>query len=170
MSQRDSAMSEGGATWRWTGRTILLTLLGFFGVIFAANGVMIYAALSTMTGLDTDSAYQAGRRFAQDAAAAKAQVARQWHVEAGLTPAGADETVDISARDAEGAPIAGLDATITFERPVDRRLDRKVDVHERGPGRFHGNVALEAGQWDLILELSRNGEQLFVSRNRIILK
>lgn len=170
MSQWHSVMSEDGATRRWTGWTILLTLLVFFGVVFAINGLMIYEAISTMTGVDTDSAYQAGRRFEQEVAAAKAQVARNWQVDAKLTPAGAGQTLDISARDAAGVPIAGLDASVTFERPVDRRFDRDVDLRESEPGRFHGNAALEAGQWDLVIGLSRKGEQLFTSRNRVILK
>ena len=45
---------------RWTGWTVLFALLGFFGVIFAVNGLMVYEALSTLSGVDTDSAYQAG--------------------------------------------------------------------------------------------------------------
>jgi nitrogen fixation protein FixH len=73
-------------------------------------------------------------------------------------------------RDAAGMPPAGLDASVTFERPVDRRMDRKVAVYEDGPGHFHGSAALQAGQWDLVLELSRKGEHLFISRNRVILK
>ena len=51
---------------RWTGWTVLITLLGFFGVIFAVNGVMIYAALSTLSGTETDSAYQAGLQYERE--------------------------------------------------------------------------------------------------------
>ena len=56
---------------QWTGWTVLITLLGFFGVIFAVNGVMIYAALSTLSGTDTDSAYQAGLQYEQEVAQAR---------------------------------------------------------------------------------------------------
>jgi nitrogen fixation protein FixH len=153
----------------WTGRTVLVTLLGFFGLVFAANGVLVHEALSTLTGVDTDSAYQAGRRYEREVAQAKAQDARQWRVDAGVTPAAGGARLDITARDATGQPLSGLDASAQFERPTDRRLDQDVALVADEAGRFHGSAALAAGQWDLVIALSRRGEQLFRSRNRIML-
>ena len=155
---------------QWTGWTVLITLLAFFGVIFAVNGVMIYAALSTLTGTDTDSAYQAGLQYEQEVARAQAQDARHWQVDAKLTPSAAGERVDLRARDAAGQPLSGVDASLTFERPTDRRLDRSIALAEDGAGRFHGSAELPAGQWDLIIELTRGGAQMFLSKNRVVLK
>ncbi len=154
----------------WTGRMIFLTLLGFFGVVFAVNGVMIHEALSTFDGLETESSYKAGRMFEQEVAMAKAQDARHWRVDARLTPSSDGERLDIDARDAAGHPLTGMDATATFERPTDRRLDRDVAVSETTPGRFRGSAELAAGQWDLVIELSRHGARQFRSVNRIVLK
>ncbi len=154
----------------WTGWMVLLALLGFFGVIFAVNGVMIYEALSTLSGVETDSAYQAGLQFEQNVAMAKAQDARHWSVDAKLTPSAAGERLDLSARDAAGQPLSGMQASIIFERPTDRRLDRNVVLVEDGAGRFHGSAEVAAGQWDLVIELTRHGEQLFRSMNRVVLK
>jgi nitrogen fixation protein FixH len=173
---RESAMSNAVHTLdqrsprQWTGWTVLMTLLVFFGVIFAVNGIMIYAALSTLTGTDTDSAYQAGLQYEQEVAQAQAQDARHWQIDAKLTPSADGERVDLSARDATGRPLAGLDASVTFERPTDRRLDRSVVLVEDGAGRFHGSAELAAGQWDLVIELTRRGAQMFLSKNRVILK
>lgn len=155
---------------RWTGWTVLFALLGFFGVIFAVNGLMVYEALSTLSGVDTDSAYQAGLMYEQAVATAKAQDARHWHVDAKLTPSSVGERLDVNARDATGQPLAGMQASIVFERPTDRRLDRTVALVEDTAGRFHGDADVAAGQWDLIIELTRHGEQLFRSKNRVILK
>ncbi len=154
----------------WTGRMVFLSLLGFFGVVFAVNGVMIHEALSTFDGLETESAYKAGRMFEQEVAMAKAQEARHWRVDARLTPSADGARLDIDARDAAGRPLTGLDATATFERPTDLRLDRDVAVSETTPGRFRGSAALAPGQWDLVIELSRHGERQFRSINRIVLK
>lgn len=154
----------------WTGRMIFLTLLGFFGVVFAVNGVMIHEALSTFDGLETESSYKAGRMFEQEVAMAKAQDARHWRVDARLTPSSDGERLDIDARDAAGHLLTGMDATATFERPTDRRLDRDVAVSETTPGRFRGSAELAAGQWDLVIELSRHGARQFRSVNRIVLK
>lgn len=155
---------------RWTGWTILFALLGFFGVIFAVNGLMAYEALSTLSGVDTDSAYQAGLMYEQAVATAKAQDARHWQVDAKLTPAADGERLDVNARDAAGQPLAGMQASVIFERPTDRRLDRSVVLAEDAAGRFHGDADVAAGQWDLVIELTRHGEEMFRSRNRVILK
>jgi len=153
----------------WTGWTVLFTLLGFFGLVFVANGILVHEALSTLTGVDTASAYQAGRQYEQEVALAKAQDARHWRVDAKVSPAADGARLDIMARDAAGEPLSGLEASAQFERPTDRRLDRDVTLAEDGAGRFHGSAALEPGQWDLVIEFSRRGEQLFRSRNRVML-
>jgi len=153
-----------------TGRAVFLCLLGFFGVVFAVNGVMVHEALSTFDGLDTESSYQAGRMYEQEVAMAKAQDERQWHVLARVTPTADGARLDIDARDAAGQLLAGLNATATFELPTDRRLDRDVAITESEPGRFHGSAGIAAGQWDLIIELSRQGERLFRSKNRVVLR
>jgi len=175
MSQRHSPTASGrryaGRPRQVTGRMVLFYLVSFFAVIIGVNGAMVYAALSTLGGVDTESAYQAGRMFEQDVAMAKAQAARQWRVNVKVTPSpdGA-KRLDIVARDAAGRPLSGLDLSAVFERPVDRRLDRNVAVTEGGPGNFHGSAEVPAGQWDLVIELSRQGDRLFRSKNRVILK
>jgi len=153
-----------------TGRMVLLYLVMFFGVVMSVNGVMIYEALSTMTGVDTDSAYQAGRVFERDVAMAKAQDSRHWRVDAQVTPLSSDTGLEVTARDEAGRPLTGLQASATFQRPTDRRLDRDVELVEESPGKFRGSAEITAGQWDLVIEISRHGEQLFRSKNRVVLK
>ena len=153
-----------------TGRMVLLYLVVFFGVVMSVNGVMIYEALSTMTGVDTDSAYQAGRMFERDVAMAKAQVSRHWRVDAQVTPLSSDTRLEVTARDEAGRPLTGMQASATFQRPTDRRLDRDVELVEESPGKFRGSAEITAGQWDLVIEISRHGEQLFRSKNRVVLK
>jgi nitrogen fixation protein FixH len=155
---------------RLTGRMVLFCLLSFFGIVIGVNGVLVHEALSTFGGVDTASAYQAGRMFEQDVAMAKAQDARQWRVDAKVTPSADGARLDVGARDAAGQPLSGMQASAVFERPTDRRLDRNVALVEDAAGRFHGSAEVAAGQWDLVIELSRQGERLFRSRNRVILK
>ena len=58
---------------RITGRQVLFGILGFFGVVFAANGAFIFFALDSFTGLATDSPYQRGIEYNQTLAAAAEQ-------------------------------------------------------------------------------------------------
>jgi nitrogen fixation protein FixH len=155
---------------RLTGRMVLLYLVAFFGVIMSVNGVMIYEALSTMTGVDTDSAYQAGRMFERDVIMAKAQDARHWRVDAQVTASLSGAQLEVTARDEAGHPLTGMQASAALERPTDRRLDRNIELVEDSPGRFQGRALVIAGQWDLVIEISRHGEQLFRSKNRVVLK
>jgi nitrogen fixation protein FixH len=155
---------------RLTGWLVLVYLLTFFGVVTGVNGVMIYEALSTMRGVDTESAYQAGRMFEQDIAMLKAQDARHWQVDVKLTPAPNGTRVELVARDEAGHVLTGMAALASFERPTDRGLDRGIALTEDSPGQFYGKTELIPGQWDLVIEISRQGQQLFRSRNRVVLK
>jgi len=154
-----------------TGRMVLIGLLGFFGVVFAVNGLLVHEALSTFGGLETENPYRAGQMFEREVARAERQDAQHWQVEAKVTRAAdGNANLRIVARDAAGAALAGLDAAARFERPTDRRLDRAVAVSEDAPGQFRGRAAIAAGQWDLVIELSRQGERMFRSINRIVLR
>ena len=155
-----------------SGRMVLVGLIGFFGVVFAVNGLMIEKALSTFGGVETESSYEAGQLFEHEVALARAQNAEHWRVDAKVTPSADGGTrVDIVARDAAGAALTGIDAAVTFERPTDRRLDRALALDEVAPGHFRGGAEkISAGQWDLVIELSRQGRRHFRSRNRIVLQ
>jgi len=150
---------------------VLVGLLAFFGVVLGANGLLVHKALSTFGGVETDSSYRAGQLFERDVAMARAQDAQHWRVEASVTPAAdGSALLDIVARDGVGLAVAGIDATATFERPTDRRLDRTVAVSKDAPGHFRGSAAISPGQWNLVIELSRQGERQFRSKNRIVLR
>ncbi len=154
-----------------TGRMVLVCLVAFFGVVFGVNGVMVHEALSTFSGVETESSYQAGQLFERDVAMAKAQDAQHWQIDAKVTPAAdGSARLDVLARDAAGTMLTGMDATALFERPTDRRLDRRVAVNKDAPGRFSGSAAIPAGQWDLVIELYRQGDRLFRSKNRVVIR
>jgi nitrogen fixation protein FixH len=154
-----------------TGRMVLMWLVGFFVVVSAVNAVMIGAAISTFAGLESDSPYQAGLVFNEEIAAARAQQALHWRVQAKLAKTDGGETlVEISARDAEGAPLPGLGATATLVHPTDRRLDRDLAMTPDGPGHFHGVTGAAVGQWDVVIDLSRDGARQFRSKNRVVLR
>jgi nitrogen fixation protein FixH len=153
-----------------TGRVVLALLLAFFGVIFFVNGILVHKALSTFGGVETDSPYHEGQMYESEVAMAKAQDAQHWQVNGQVTTAAdGSALIDIAARDAAGKVLAGMDAAVSLERPTDRRMDRAIVVNEDRPGHFRGSASVAAGQWDLVIELSRQGERQFRSVNRIVL-
>lgn len=157
---------------RLTGRHVLIILLAFFGVVFAVNFTMMHYATSTFSGMEDDSPYKNGLAYNTDINAGRKQNERGWKVEASIAEVSAGETrIVLSTRDAQDAALAGIEGTIRLERPADRRLDHTAALSHTGDGRYQVTFQdVARGQWDLVIELRREDERLFLSRNRVILK
>lgn len=154
-----------------TGRKVLFMLLAFFGVVIGVNLIMMRLAIQTLPGTEVDSAYSASLAYESEIAAAHDQNARNWSVDAHIArDSGGGATVQVEARDRNGAPMSGLKFQGRFERPADRRADQRVALAEVGIGVYRGNAAgIPAGQWDLVLEGEAAGQRMFLSRNRVLL-
>ena len=150
-----------------TGRTVLFSLIGFFALVAGVNAVMIRAAVSTFGGVETENAYQAGLHFAQELAAVEAQDALHWQVRGNVSSNSATTAIRVTAAGADGRPLPGLQATSRLVHPIDRRADRTAVLKEESPGNFAGQTEAVAGQWLLVIELSRQGNRLFRSTNRV---
>jgi nitrogen fixation protein FixH len=153
-----------------TGRAVLLWLLGFFGVVFAVNGVLVKAATSTFGGVETMSSYKAGLQFKDEEAKAERQDDLRWHIDGTIMRDRSGEAVlDIAARDEKGAPVAGLKAVARLAHPADERLDHVIELTRTGAGQFHGHAAAQRGQWELFVDLYRGDDRVFRSRSRVTL-
>ena len=154
-----------------TGRHVLFSLLGFFGVVFAVNAVMVKAATSTFGGVETTSSYKAGLMFEQEVARAERQDDLHWQIDGKLARNKSGEAVlDISARDAKGGLLAGITAQARLAHPADERLDHVIALNRTGAGVFHGEVEVQPGQWELIIDLYRGETRAFRSRSRVTLR
>lgn len=154
-----------------TGRTVLAWLLGFFGVIFAVNAVLVEAATSTFSGLERANPYKAGIAYEQDIAAAKAQNALQWSVTGKLKRAASGATqLDVVLRDRDGKAPDGINLEAELMHPTDARRDHRFVLHATGSASFAGDTRSDAGQWDLVIDVFRGDERLYRSTDRIILR
>jgi nitrogen fixation protein FixH len=154
----------------FTGRSMLVWLLSFFGVIFAANVALVWLALGSFPGLEVQSSYRAGQEFSQEVAAAAAQAARGWNVNVWARRDGDRTTVTASFADKAKAPERDLVVTVKLQHPTDSRHDRTLVLAEVRPGVYEAVTAgLNAGSWTLIVDAAAAGERLFRSRNPVIL-
>ena len=154
-----------------TGRHVLQWLVAFFGIVFAVNGVLVRAAISTFGGVETLSSYRAGLQFEQEVGLVQRQDALHWHVTGKLARDSAGVAVlDVTARDAQGAPLSGLTADARLAHPADDRLDRVIAVRSVAGGVFHGAAEAQPGQWELIVDLYRGDQRVFRSRSRVSLR
>jgi nitrogen fixation protein FixH len=156
-----------------TGRTVLFSLIAFFGVVIGVNMLMMKFAIETLPGTEVDSAYSAGLAYGREIVAARDQDSRSWKVDAHVERrADGSATLRVEAHDAGGAPLSGLKFSGCLERPTDKRVDRQFALAEAGIGVYHGTAPnVMPGQWDLVLEGDFNGTgaRMFLSRNRVIL-
>ncbi len=151
-----------------TGRRVLAMLVAFFGLVILVNVVMVKAAISTFGGVDTKSSYEAGRMFEGEVAKAAAQSARDWQVDEHLSPSGDQQVLTVALHDAKGAPVVGVDVAAKLAHPVDERNDVTIALNEIDAGTFRGQAVVAAGVWEIELMVTRGDEQLFRSKNRVI--
>jgi nitrogen fixation protein FixH len=156
--------------WRLTGKHVLIGMVAFFLVIGGVNGFMMYAAISTMPGLDGGrNGYDASQRYNGDIADAQAQAARGWRADAELTRSGDDVMARVTFRDAGGNPVSGLDVEMQLLHPTTRRLDQRTTLQAMSPGSYAAGLApVNDGAWDVLISAGRDGKRLYQSRNRKI--
>jgi nitrogen fixation protein FixH len=155
----------------FTGRHVLLWLLGFFGAVFVVNAVMVRAAISTFGGVETTSSYKAGLQFKSEIERAIRQRNLHWRVDGKLRRDREGEAVlEVNVRDENGRAVTGLTADGTLAHPANARLDHPVHLNPVGPGAFHGETRGPPGQWELIIDFYRDNERVYRSRSRVTLK
>jgi nitrogen fixation protein FixH len=154
-----------------TGRFVLIAVVSFFAVVISVNMVMMRLAIATLPGTEVDSAYSASLAYQKEIQAAHLQNRRDWKVDAHIErqPDGTAR-LSLDAKAQDGAPLAGLSVFGRLERPTDRRADQVFEMAESGGGSYRGTAqGVAAGQWELVIEADRDGQRLFLSRNRVVL-
>lgn len=147
------------------------TFVAGFLLVVAVNGVMIWLAARSWTGLVTERAYDKGLEYNRNLEAAEAMAALGWRPRLSLAalPGGGRE-LRLEVAGADGAPLSGLSVEGELERPLAEGQDRPVALEPAGPGLYR--VVLEdlpAGQWRAHLRL-RRGTDLFVLSERLVLR
>jgi nitrogen fixation protein FixH len=151
-----------------TGKHVLLSFVTFFLVVAAVNGYMMFAAISTMPGLDAGrNGYDVSQRYNGEIQAAEAQAARGWRSDAELSVTAAGTQAIVVFTDRAGAAIGGLDVEMRLMHPSSRQMDRALTLKPMAPGTYAAPVGiLGPGAWDVVITASRDGARLYQSRNR----
>lgn len=132
------------------GRHVLIAVLGFFGTVFLANGIFLYAALSTYTGVVAQEPYRKGLNYNQRIAAGERQEQLAWTADATLT---SEDGFNLVLKDAAGTPVSGLFVAGSLGRPSTNRQDLEIILTEVEPGRYSMTFDdLEPGAWLVSLE------------------
>jgi nitrogen fixation protein FixH len=143
--------------------------LGFLAFLLAVNGLMIWIALASWTGLAANQPYEHGLEYNRNLDAAARQAALGWtaNLTARMNAAGGE--VELVLADADMRPIFGAEVVVRFERLTSEGSDFAVTLGAVAPGVYRGSFTLPlAGAWNLHATI-RRGADLFVRDERIVL-
>ena len=123
----------------------------FFAVVLAVNGVMVYFAASSWTGIETKQSYIKGRDYNRTLEAVAEQDARGW--DAGLSIETQDRNhvrLDLMLIDSGRHAVAGATVSARLVRPTHEGNDVEMSMSDYGSGRYVGVLqAPLPGQWDV---------------------
>ena len=165
-----TAQPTARAAQRLQGRHVLGLFLAFFAAVFLVNGAMIYAAMSTHTGLVASEPYRKGLHYNDRIAQDERQARLGWVETLEAERAG---RVRLTLADSGGRAISGLTVTCVLGRPTTNRHDIKIALTETAPGSYEAEAGqLAAGGWLVAVEARRvsGAEPLYRARRRLWLK
>ncbi len=158
----------GGSDTRVHGRHVLGAFLGFFAAIFVMNGVLIYWAVATNSGLVANEPYRKGLAYNERIAADERQARLGWTDKLEVTR---DGTVALVLTDSAGQPVCGLKVEAVLGRPATNRADLRLALSEVAPGRYRAQTAPPGpGSWLVTLEAHTGagaGEPVYRKRKRL---
>jgi nitrogen fixation protein FixH len=139
--------------------------------VFAVNGVMIYSAISTYSGLVANEPYRKGLHYNDRIAADERQARLGWDDSVEI---GRDGRVSVSITRGDGQPVAGLEIEVVLGRPSTNRHDIKLSLREMAPGRYEAQTApIGEGNWLIAAEArvdARAEDPVYRTRRRVWLK
>ena len=157
------------ATRMLTGRKFLAILLGAFIAVAAVNGLMIWYAESSWTGLVSDSAYEQGLGFDRMLAESRAEAALGWQGAIAYDAGAGRLTVTLANQ--AGAPLTGLELSAQWLRPTREGFDRTIALTELAPGRYGAAIRPPLpGQWDVRVTVMEQGRARFHAQKRLIIE
>ncbi|WP_368414633.1 FixH family protein [Falsiroseomonas sp.] len=146
-------------------RWIPWVFVGGMTVVVLVNLVLVYAALSTFTGVTTGRSYDRGRAYNRVLEEAARQDALGWSARVTLDGG----LLSVVATDREGLPVGGRVQGV-LHRPLEG-AEIPLDFAAAGPGRFIAEAAPPAtGQWEARLTLFGARDERLEIRQRLVIR
>ncbi|MBU1174087.1 MAG: FixH family protein [Alphaproteobacteria bacterium] len=151
---------------RFTGRHMLVLVVGFFAVIVGVNVLMAVLAARSWTGLVVENSYVASQQFNDKLTVAQARTASGW--QGGMDYADGELVFFLVDRD--GAPVRLDDVAVEISRPIGVEGDRFVDLVVTEDGTHRAKIALDPGVWNAAIVARVPGEADYEHRARLIVR
>jgi len=137
--------------------------------VVAVNGVMVYFAIGTWSGLVLEKPYERGVQYNRLLEAATRQDGLGWQFDIALETGCGMTLVVVQARDAAGVPLSGLQLRATVERPVEKEEHVASFLAEDEPGRYTAMLEpLRPGQWQTRLVAERGADSASAAQRQVL--
>ncbi len=155
---------------KFTGKKVLMWFVGFFLVVFAANGIMAYIALGTWGGLETKDAYRKGITYNDVIAAAEEQKKSGWVISLVHSPKsmqGDRIGVTISWPKMDAAPTK---VKAQVGRAVTDAYDQEITLIKSADNLYTAPIALpNAGQWNVTILVKRQEGPIYQLKDKFFI-
>jgi nitrogen fixation protein FixH len=132
------------------GKKFLLVFLAFFGVVFVADGIMIYLGTSGQDGLVEENYYQKGITYNDVIQVKKRQAELGWDFALSHPEKTGSGPLEVKLVDADGQPLTGKRVAALVRRPAQQGYDQNLSFEEVAPGTYRAEVSLPLqGLWDV---------------------
>ena len=124
-------------------------------MVLIANGTMLFFAMQSWTGIETEGAYEKGLAFNGQIEHAEAQARLGWSADLAFEPKGPQRAaVSLQLADSAGAPLERAEVSAHFVRPTQEGHDLSLALPWLGEGRYGAEAELPlAGLWDVRVEV-----------------
>ncbi len=134
-------------------------------IVVAVNGVLIFAAVGTWSGLAVERPYERGLGYNRALAAAERQEALGWAIKAEIDSGPSGARLVIEASDRDRRPLDDLRIDAVLERPLGPRETQKVELRKIAAGRYAASLpAMARGQWQARIAASNGGDTVLLSQ------
>ena len=146
---------------------IPLTFIAGFAVVIAVNGIMMWLAIASFSGLYSDHARDHGVTYNRVIAEQKARDSLGWKVETSWDAGSKSLLLELT--EANGKPLSATRVAVELVRPAEKRPPIDLEMAGAGDGRFVATVNLpERGSWDLDILIEANGRKFAVTKRTFL--
>lgn len=161
----------------FTGWHMLFLMVAFFGTIITVNMILVFRAVGSYPGVDTEQSYRQGLAY-NDTLEARAQQRRlEWNADVSVT---AERKIILILTDKNNLPVRGLTVVGLLKHPTTTELDVELRfTHNAQTGQYEAQLSqdLVGKKWLLTKAVYANansntktGTPVFETRNELWLK
>jgi nitrogen fixation protein FixH len=155
------AQARERSSWRWMNKDLGLAM----AAVFAVNGYMVYAALTSFPGAAGTDGFDLSNDYGKILEAEQRQAALGWQVIAAVD---AGHRAHLRLTDKTGAPLSGATVAARAERPVGPPEATPLAFHPAPEGGLVADTTLFSGQWDVLLTVQSGGNTFTATRRLLV--